>query len=275
VYGLIGLGLSLIFTGIRNNMNIMHGQMALLGSHFAFTASTFLGIDPLLSLIIVLPVAFCVGFILQYTLLNRVVLEPPTYILTTVGISLVIENSILIIYGPDLKSLTPYTADFVKTFTSFASDLRIPNVYIIDFVTAVIAMMLIFVFLKYTYMGRAIRATSQDHVAANLLGVNDRKIYATTFGIGSSLAALGGFFAGLTYAFEPFYGPLYLSLALAVMILGGLGSIRGAVVGGIIIGLIQAVVSYLLGITWAQLASNAVTLIFLAFKPEGIFGYRV
>jgi branched-chain amino acid transport system permease protein len=275
VYGIVGLGLSLIFAGIRHTMNVSHGQMVVLGSYLCFSVVTLLKLDPLLSLVIALPVIFCIGLALQYLLLNRVVLrDPSSRIQITLGIGLIVENTILLIYGPDSKSLAPYAQSYAGTYATVFG-VNIPFMYLIDFIAAVIMMALIYFFMKYTYMGRAIRATSEDPVTVNFFGVNDKKIYAITFGIGVVLAALGGVFTGLTYAFEPSYGYIYLGMAFAVLILGGMGSIRGALVGGVIVGLIQALVSYYIGIAYAYLISNLVTLIVLALKPEGIFGYKV
>jgi branched-chain amino acid transport system permease protein len=274
VYALVGLGLSLIFTGIRNTINICHGQLFILGSYLAFTFARNLGLDPLLSLVFVLPIVFCLGYALQFGLLNKVVfkgLDP--YIMVTMGIGLVFENAILLVYKPDMRSLAPF-ASYAAASLEVAG-VRISLAYLIDFIAALLIMLLVYFFMKRTYMGRAIRATSEDSVCAQLFGVNDRKIYATTYAIGSLLAAVGGVFAGLIYAFEPSSGWVYLDMAFAVIVLGGVGSIRGALLGGIILGVVQALASYYIGIVYAYLTSCLITLIILAIRPQGLLGYKV
>lgn len=275
VYGIVGLGLSLIFTGIRYTMNVSHGQMVVLGCYLSFSTVTLLRLDPLLSALVVLPVVFCIGLALQYSLINRVMLrEPAGRIPLILGIGLIVENFLLILYGPDAKSLTPYAPSYAgRSITLFG--ISLPFIYLIDFIAAMAAMIFVYIFLKYTFIGRAIRATSEDPITVNLFGVNDKRMYAITFGIGAVLAALGGIFVGLTYAFEPSYGHIYLGMAFSVIILGGIGSIRGALVGGVIVGLVQALASYYIGIAYAFLIQNLITLIVLYLKPEGIFGYEV
>jgi branched-chain amino acid transport system permease protein len=273
IYGIIGFGFSLIFTGVRNTVNLSHGQLVLLGSYLSFAVVTSFKLDPLLSSIIVLPISFCLGFLLQYGLVNRVVLKGPGIrILILLGAGLVIENMMLLIFNPDPRSLAPYAPYAIKFIDFFG--VHIPIIYLVNFFAALVVMTLVYLFIKYTYVGMAIRATSEDPLCVHHFGINHEKIYAITFALGSVLAAIGGVLIGLTFAFEPALGFNYLGIAFSVVVIGGVGSIRGSFLGGIVLGVIQALASYYIGITYSYLVSNLITLVILLIKPEGVFGYE-
>ena len=274
VYGLLSLGLSIIFSGIRELLNIAHGHFALIGSYLAYLIIEKLRIDPLVLLPLILLVSFCLGFALQQGLLNKVVFKDPSVpIMMLLGVALIIENTVLLIFSPDTKSLAPFVPYSLLTIKLW--NINVPIIYLICFSISIITILILYMFMKFTFIGRAIRATSENYEVSQGLGVNYKKIYAITFGIGSCMASLGGLLIGLLSSFNPSVGFNYLNLAFGAFILGGMGSIRGCLVGGIIIGLVQSIASYYISTTYAFFISNVLILIVLAFRPQGLFGYKV
>jgi branched-chain amino acid transport system permease protein len=274
IYAIIGLGFSLIFAGVKFMVNLTHGQLVILASYLSLVFVFYLQTDPLLSMLFILPIIFCLGFFFQYWLLNRTLsFDTPTGLTIILGVSLIIQNVLLVIFGPDAKSLSKYSS----YATAYVKPLgvHIPVMYLIDFLAALLVMFLFYIFLKYTHLGRAIRATSEDSECAQLFGINYRKIYALTFGLGSMLAGIGGVLTGLTFSFDPNSGGTYLEMAFSVLILGGMGSLRGAMVGGVILGIVQALSAYYIGPAYKYVFSSILTLVILAIRPEGILGYKV
>ncbi|MEM2465283.1 MAG: branched-chain amino acid ABC transporter permease [Candidatus Bathyarchaeia archaeon] len=275
IYGMMGLGFSLIFTGIRNLLNLSYGQICILGSCLSLMFVTWLRIDPLLSLVIVLPIVFCIAYIMQYILLNRVVLkeEHGTALLTTLGLALIIENLLLLGLGPDVVTLSAY-ASYSLLYIELGS-INLPLSYLITFFASLLACIALYVFLKYTYIGRAIRAASESYLHAQLFGVNHKKTFAITFGLAGLMAAMSGIFAGFIYPFTPTYGFYYMEMAFFVLVIGGMGSIKGSFAGGVILGIIRSLACYYVGLPYARFIGNIAILIMLYIKPQGIFGWKV
>jgi branched-chain amino acid transport system permease protein len=275
IYAIAGLGLSLIFAGIRNTMNVSHGQMIVLGSYLAYALVVALGLDPLLTLVVVIPIMFGIGFVIQYGFLNRVVLRETAggRMQIILGVGLIIENSLLLIFNPDPKSLSPFAKYSLGSLKVLG--ISIPIMYLIDFLVSLGVMVIVYLFMKKTYMGIVIRAASEDYVCVQHFGVNYKKIFAFTFGFGCILAAIAGVLTGITFSFEPASGGIYMNASFSVLVLGGIGSMRGALTGGVILGIIQALAAYYAGITYAYLISSIITLFLLAIRPEGIFGYKI
>lgn len=271
VYGLLGLGLSLIFIGIRNTMNVAHGHIALLASFISFAIISTLGIDPLSSMIMVVPFAFFFGFLIQYGVFNRLIhREPPARIPLILGISLIVENTLLITFGPDPKSLGAYA----RYATLYIELLHIPAGYLICLFASLALMLFTYLFMTRTYIGIAIRATSEDFSCVQLFGVNYKKIFAITFALGSVLAAVSGLLLGTLFSFDPSFGSLYLNVAFSVLVIGGT-SLRGCFIGGVILALVYTFSSYFIGIAYSYFLGCVITLMVLFIKPEGIFGYKI
>jgi branched-chain amino acid transport system permease protein len=243
LYALIALGLSLVF-GVMKLINVAHGDLVLFSSYFAYAAMTMLGIDPILSLAIGMPLLFVMGFAIQKYLLSRafaISMEAPLII--AFGISLILQNFQQIVWSPMSRGLTTSYA-----LASFGiGGVRVPLAYLLDFVVALVAMLLLREFLSRTYLGKAINAASQDRRAAQLMGINTGRVYGFAFAISMATAALAGVFLGLTFPFTPQSGVSFLIIAFGVVIIGGLGSMLGTFIGGMV-------------------------LVVLAVRPQGIFG---
>lgn len=268
LYGVIALGLSLIF-GVVNEINIAHGDLVVLGSYIGYSAMTVLGIDPILSLVIGIPAFFVLGFAIQKFLLNRASkVSMNAALIVTFGIAIILQNVYQLIWSPMSRGLT--TSYALKSMS--IGPVYLPLVYVLDFVAAVIVMVFLTVFLKKTYLGKAIRAAAQDRKAAHLMGINTNRVYAYTFGIATALAAIAGIFLGLTFPFSPGSGMSFLIIALGVVVLGGLGSVVGTFVGGIVFGLTQTIGAHFFGLSAQMLLAYVMVLVVLALIPRGIFG---
>jgi branched-chain amino acid transport system permease protein len=267
LYAVIALGLSLIF-GVLKEINIAHGDLVILGSYFGYVAMTIIGIDPILSLIIGIPLLFGIGFAIQKYLLNRAFkISMNATLIITFGISIILQNIYQLIWTPMSRGLT--TSYALESFSVGA--IRFPLVYLLDFIVAIAVMFFLREFLRRTYLGMAIRAAAQDWRAAHLMGINTDRIFAFTFGIATALAAIAGVFLGLTFPFTPVSGTPFLIIALGVVVLGGMGSIAGTFIGGITFGLAQTLGGHFFGIAAQMLVAYTMVLLVLAVIPRGIF----
>lgn len=267
LYALVALGLSLVF-GVMKLINVAHGDLVVFSGYIAFAFMSSFGLDPILSLVIGIPVLFGVGYFIQYFLLNRgfkISMEAPLII--TFGISIILENVYQIVWSPMSRGLTASYA--LNSFD--LGGIHIPLIYFLDFVIAIIVMLFLREFLRRTYMGKAINAASQDRTAAHLMGINTNRIYAFAFAISMAFAAIAGVFLGLTFPFTPTSGPSYLIIAFGVIVLGGMGNMLGTFIGGVILGLAQTLGGNFLGATAQMLVAYIIVLFVLAVRPQGIF----
>jgi branched-chain amino acid transport system permease protein len=268
LYGTIALGLSLVF-GVVKEINIAHGDLVILGSYFGYAAMTTLGIDPILSLVIGVPIFFAIGFAIQKYLLNRAFrISMDATLIIAFGISIILENTYQLVWSPLSRGLsTSYSAQ------SFSiGPIHVPLVYLLDLIVAMVVMFFLHQFLRRSYLGVAIRAAAQDWRVAQLMGINTNRVYALTFGIATALACVSGVFLGLTFPFTPVSGMPFLIIALGVVVLGGLGSIAGTFVAGIAFGLAQTIGGYFFGVAAQMLVAYTMVLVVLAVIPRGIFG---
>jgi branched-chain amino acid transport system permease protein len=268
LYVVIALGLSLVF-GVLKVINVAHGALVILASYGAFFALTQWGIDPILWLLPGIPLFFILGILIEKYLLNRAVqMSADAALIIAFGIALIIQNAIQIIWTPQSRSLiTEYSFE-----TYQIGNVYIPLVYILDFVVALIVMLAIRQFLNRTYLGQSITAASQDTEAAELMGINSARVYQVAFGIALALGAIAGVFFGLTFPFNPTSGNALLIIAFGVIILGGLGSMAGTFIGGMIFGLSQTLGGYFFGPTGQLLVPFLMVLVVLTIRPQGLFG---
>lgn len=268
LYALIALGLSLVF-GVMKMINVAHGDLILFGTYFAYGMMTLLGIDPILSLIVGVPLLSIVGFGIQRYLMSRAFgrsMEAP--LLIAFGISLMLQNLQQILWTPMSKGLT----------TSYALDsfelggIHVPLAYLLDFAAAVVVMVFLNQFLSRTYLGKAITGAAQDKTAAQLMGINTGRVYAFAFAISMATAAFAGVFLGLTFPFTPQSGISFLIIAFGVVIVGGLGSMVGTFLGGMVLGVAQTLGGFFLGPTSQMLVVYFLVLLVLAVRPQGLFG---
>lgn len=269
LYAVIAIGMTTMF-GIVKLVNLAHGDLMILGSYLSLVLVSWLGINPFWTLLAVVPVMFFVGFFIQGFLLNRVLgkeMEPP--LLVAFGLSIILQNLLLLIFTPDARSLMTDLA--IKT-VPLGGSVNLPVLYFVDFIIGCAVILVLHLFFKSTYIGRAIRAASDDEIGARLMGINTKNIYAYAMGIAMATAAVAGVLVGMTFMFYPHTGPQYLIIAFGVMIIGGLGNMKGCLVGGIILAEAQLIGAQFAGPGYQLLIGYLVLLIVLGVRPQGIFG---
>ncbi len=264
---LMALGFSLVW-GILHIVNLSHAATIMLAAFLTYFLWSGLGLDPFVSLPLVMAALFVFGYLLQHFVINFVMKAPPlTTFLLTYGIEALVVNLALRAWTADLRQTKPPYAN-----TSFAlGALNIPYTQIAGVVVAFGLTLLVYWYLDHTREGRAIRAVAMDRVAARLMGVNISHIYSLTFGIGAALAGAYGALLSTTNAFAPNYFSIYNILAFSIVVLGGLGSIPGVLLGGVVFGLIYEFAgTYLL--SQRDVIIFAVLIIVLVVKPTGLLG---
>jgi len=267
-YALFAIGLSMSF-GIMRLVNIAHGDLIVLSAYVALLATWYTGFDPFLSLIIVLPVMFVVGYALQRGLLNQTLaggLLPP--LLVTFGISIIIQNGLLQAFGAYDHRLQQGRIETASL--KFPGGLFIGVYPLVVFAVATFAIACLQLLFYRTRLGRAFRAVSDDADTAELMGIDNRKLYAVALGIAMIFTALAGVLFGIRTIFAPLSGPIRLILAFEAVIIGGLGSMWGTLVGGVALGLAQAI-GAALDPTWQILAGHLAFLAILIVRPSGLF----
>ena len=269
LYALIAIGMSMMF-GIVKLVNLAHGDLMIMASYLGLVFATWLGINPFWTIILTMPIMFFVGYFLQGFLLNRVLgreMEPP--LLVAFGVSIILQNLLLMIFTPDARSLlTPLSTMSIEV-TEYLS---VAVLYLVNFCVAVVIIFMLYLFFQKSYLGRSIRAASDDETAAQLMGVNTKRIYSLAMGIAMMTAAVAGVLVGMTFTFYPHTGPQYLIVAFGVVVIGGLGSIKGTFLGGFILAMAQLLGATFLGPGYQLLSGYVVLLIVLAVRPQGIFG---
>lgn len=268
LYGIVGIGMALIF-GIVHVVNLAHGEFIILASYLSLVTMFLFPVDPMLTLVVVIPVMCLVGFLIQYSLFNRVLskgMNPP--LLVAFGLSIIFQNLFFLIFTPDQQTLP--TSISVQTIP-VGSLFDLPLVYLVDFGGSILIIIFLHFFFKRTYMGKAIRAASVDEAAAQLMGIHTKNIYAWAMALAAGTAAIAGVMVGMTFSFYPQAGSEYLIIAFGVVIIGGLGSLLGTLVGGLILGLAQNVGAYFLGPGYQLISGYVILFIVLTLKPTGLF----
>lgn len=268
VYALIGIGLTIIF-GVMRIINFAHGDIMMIGMYLTYNLFTLAGIDPFLSIVITIPIMFVFGAVLQKLFINRVLNAlPQNQILLTIGLGLIMSNTMMLIYTSDYKILsTSYSSSSVSIFgISISEPLAISFV-----ITAAITALLYWFFLK-TDLGQAIRATAQDREAAQLMGINVKRMSMIAFGLGASLAGTAGALVSPTYYIFPQIGSTFTLKAFVITVLGGMGSILGATLGGILIGIAESMGAVYISSGWKDVVVFVLFLLVLVFKPAGLLG---
>ncbi len=275
IYGLIALGLTLIF-GIMRVINFAHGQLLMVAMFIAYISVLTFNLSPYLTLIVVVPAMFAIGYLINMALIQVVlnkesdVREPIGALVLTFGLGVLLENVFLAIFGPNYHSIN---ASFAKQSVELGSAI-IPAPKLYAFILASIVTVIFYFFLQKTELGRTIRAVGQDRNTARLMGVNVPRIFNISFGIG--LAVLGTAAVALLpfYNLHPSIGNIFGMKAFVTVLLGGLGSIPGAIIGGLLIGLVESVSTLYVPSTLSSVVVLYAFLIFLFIRPAGLFGSR-
>jgi len=268
IYALVGIGLTLIF-GVMRVINFAQGDLVMVGMYVTFFLFQLLGVDPFLSVVPITLKIYVLGAILQLSLIDRVLdALPQNQILLTIGIGLVLSNLAQLAFTSDYRILsTSYSSSSVALGIIRLST---PLIYCF-FITAAITVVLYW-FLVKTDTGHAVRATAQDREAAQLMGVNVRNMGVLAFGLGSALAGAAGALVAPIYYIYPQVGGAFTLKAFVVVVLGGMGSIIGATLGGVLIGVAESVSAVYFGSGWKDICVYVIFLLVLLLKPSGLLG---
>ncbi len=267
-YALIGVGLTIIF-GVMRIINFAHGELVMLGMYASFFLFTLGNVDPFVSIVFVFPLLFLFGALLQKLVINRVLdALPQNQILLTIGIGLILSNTMMLLFTSDYRIIsTSYSSGSFRL-----GEISVSTPLLLSFVITGVVTAVLYWFLLKTDTGQAIRATAQDRDAAQLMGVNVRRMSVLATGIGAGLAAVAGSLISPTYYIFPQVGQPFTLKAFVIVVLGGMGSVMGATVGGILIGATESLAGAYISSGLKDLVVYVLFLLILLFKPAGLFG---
>lgn len=270
LFTVTALGLSLVF-GVMRLINLVHGELLVLGAYLALELGRHAGLDPLLSLVVVVPAMFLIAYPGERILLGPLIAkgaEAP--LMTTFGLSIIAMNLYVRFFSGDTQSLQASYA----TASFRLAGIDVPVIYAIAFGFALAMTATTHVALQRTGFGREIRAAAEDPEAAEVLGVNVDRAYGITYAAGAAFAGIGGVLVGLAFSFDPSTGTTYLLTGFAVVVLGGLGSLKGTLVGGLLLGIAESVGASFpqVGDGYRDFIGFVVFLVVLAIRPRGLFG---
>jgi branched-chain amino acid transport system permease protein len=266
LYGLLALGLNLVF-GVMRVINFAHGELVMLGAFLTFWGYTALGLHPLVALPLSAAVLFGVGWALQRLLMERVLGgQPMAALLVTFGLSLIIINVGLLVFGADIRSI-PVVSGSLRV-----AGFVIPRARGVAFLTAMALTVATVAFLRWTALGRAIRATAQHPEVAITCGVDVRRTRLVTFGLGAALGAAAGSLIMLILPMDPQSGSLLILKAFAVIIVGGLGSVAGGLLGALVLGIAEVFGSFFIATVFGEVMAYVLMLLVLLVRPAGLLG---
>ena len=268
LYAVIGIGMSMVF-GIMRLTNIAHGDIMIMASFFTMIMTQDVTGNVWLSLLITIAAMLVLGYLLQTFLVNRVIdqgPEPP--LLVMFGVSIIIRNLLFLIFGANAQTIpNPLATTNILNSPNFS----ISGGYLVNFIVGVTVILVLRFIIQKTYFGMSIRATSSNRVGAELLGVNTKRVFAYTMCLAIITASIAGLLVGQTFPFYPHTGTQYLIVAFGVVVIGGMGSLGGTLVGGILLGLAQLLGAYFFGTAWQTVTGYVFMLIILTVRPQGIF----
>lgn len=270
VYALIALGLTLIY-GVLHIINFAHGALLMVALYAVYLLKTQLGVDPYLALPLVVPGMFALGYALQRVVINRASHgKDENILLVTLGISIVLENLALLAFKSDTRSIeTPYTLSTVQIGPAF---IAVPK--LVAFAGALVCAALLMLVITRTDLGRAIRAVAKEKQGARLMGIDVDHVYAMCFGIGLACLGAAACFLLPAYYVNPQVGSGFVLVAFTIVVLGGMGSFAGALLGGLLIGVVESIGGLLLGESLGQIGIFAIFIAVLLLRPQGLFGAR-
>ncbi|WP_457600474.1 branched-chain amino acid ABC transporter permease [Hydrogenivirga sp.] len=269
-YAFMSLGFSLTW-GVLNIINLAYGSLILVGSYFSYVLYTYAGVDPLLSLPLSFGAGFLLGAVLQRAFIQRLMgFEPFMVLILTFGLDILLSHTLNLFFKADIRSIdVPYAEG------SFLwGELIISHVKLIVFLLALVLSLLLFLFLRLTWSGRAVRAVALDREGAQLVGIDPGRVFLLASGIGTGIALSSGNLYGLLQGFTPFDGGFLTIKAFLVSIIGGLGRVESALVGGLFLGFLEIFVSFYVGESWKLFASLVVMIVVLLVRPRGLLGGR-
>ncbi len=268
MYGIAAIGLSLIF-GSMQIIFIAQGTVMILAAYFTFWLFQLTGLDPIACLFLSVPVFLVLGWLLYRGLFLRIAAagKNPSLLLAF-GLMVLLESLMSLLWTPNQRAIN-------TTYTAFGLDLgplKISFTRLIACAVSLAATGMVFLFMRRTLWGKAVRAASEDREAAALLGISPRRVGSLAFAVGLALAGVAGVAVALTYPFDPYSGFIFSLKALIAVAFGGLGSVVGAFLGGVLLGVVESMGSYMISGGWADAISYGAFLLVLIFRPEGLFG---
>ncbi len=268
IYGLMALGLSVIF-GVVRVVNFAHGEMMTAAMYVAILIAAAFKLDPLLAMVPVGMVLFVAGYLLQRVLISPFILRPEhTQFMLMIAVATILVNAQLLIFGPNARNVqVDYALD------SFAiGEIILDKVRVYASIAALAVSAALFAFFRFTLIGKAIRACADNYIGAQVVGLNVRQLYAITFGIGSACVGAAGCMLLLLVDVTPSQGPGYTLLAFIIVIVGGMGSLTGALLSGLVIGMSEALAGLLFAPSAKSMAAFAILVLVLLFRPQGLLG---
>lgn len=268
LFAITALGLSLVF-GVMRLINLVHGELLVLGAYLALELTRQASMDPLLTMLLVAPAMFLLAAPLHRLLLEPLLSKgPEPALMTTFGLSVIAQNAFVLLFSGDTQALkAPYASSSVSLL-----GVDVPATYLISFALAVVLCGGVHLMLQRTTLGRDIRASSEDAAAASVLGVDVRRTHAFVFGLAAACAGIGGVLVGTAFQFTPTTGTTYLLTGFVVVVLGGLGSVKGTLLGGLLLGIIESVGATFVGDGYRDFIGFVAFLIILSIRPQGLFG---
>jgi branched-chain amino acid transport system permease protein len=270
VYALVALGLTLIY-GVLHIINFAHGALLTAAMFAAFFANRWLGLDPYVAAIFLTPLFFALGYALQ-----RFVIGPAAHgedrniLLVTLGLAVVIENALLYCFRADTRTIdVPYGFDTVQLGPAF---LAVPRV--VAFVAVIAVTLALWLIMRFSDTGKAIRAVAKEKLGAELAGIDVAHVYAVTFGLGTACLAVAACLLMPSYYVNPSAGNAFVLIAFTIVVLGGMGSVAGALVGGLFVGVVESLSGLWLGESLGQIGIFVMFILVLLFRPSGLFGER-
>jgi len=270
VYGLMALGLSVIF-GVVRVVNFAHGEMMTIAMYAATVLFAALGLDPFFALVPIAAAFFVFGYALQAGLINPFITRPEhSQFMLLVAVAIIMVNALLMIFGPDARNVqADYQLESFEIGRILIDKARLYAAFV-----AIAAAAALFAFFRFTLTGKAIRACADNYLGAKVVGLNVKKYYSLTFGLGSACVAVAGCAMVLLVDVTPPLGPYYTLLAFVIVIVGGLGSMTGALLGGVLIGVSEALAGLFIAPSAKSMFSFGLLILVLLLRPQGLLGKK-
>lgn len=267
VYALMSSGLTLIF-GVMRVINVAHGAFLILAAYLTYWLFQLTGLDPIISIVLTAPVLFLIGWGVQRYVLSRLENPERSSVLVTFALAITMEGLMGTFWKTTIRSVKPEYASEVIKFMTY----RIPVTRLIGFGAALLVLLILYIILQRTNLGRAIRATIQDRNAAQLIGVNVQAVSAMTFGIGIATAAVGGSLLSMIYSFNAPSQTDWITRILSIIVLGGMGSLPGAFIAAIILGVMEQLTAVTVTLYWSPIVFYLFLFLTLIIRPQGLMG---
>jgi branched-chain amino acid transport system permease protein len=267
VYALMASGLTLIF-GVMRVINVAHGAFLIFAAYCTYWLFQMLGLDPIISIILIAPLLFGLGWLVQRYVLSRIENPERNSVIITFALAVTLEGLMGTFWKTTMRSVKPEYASEVFKIATY----RLPATRLAGFFAALLVLLILYIILRRTNLGRAIRATMQDRNAAQLVGVNVQKVSAITFGIGVATAAAGGSLLSMIYSFNASSQTDWITRVLSVIVLGGMGSLPGAFIAAIILGVMEQLTAVVVTLYWSPIVFYLFLFLTLIFRPQGLMG---